>query len=158
MPKALNADRELVKSLFVQGFTPTQIARKMGLNADTVSTWSKRGSWTALRSKTYDSLNQPLENLAAMTIAEHSARVRDSLAQDLHATADTLRQTPVETDLEHLGRRAEVNQKLAASAGKVFEWGESQNSGSFQPGDMARMDAIMAIEVETTTAPVKQLT
>jgi hypothetical protein len=93
-PKALNFDGELVKALFVQVFTPTQIAHKTDLNADAVSTWSKRGNWTALRSKACEYWHQPLEKVAAVTIAERSARVRSALADELGGSVGALGQTP----------------------------------------------------------------
>ncbi len=111
-----------MKALFVQGFTPTQIARKTGLNANTVATWSKRGNWTGLRSKTCENLSQPLEKLAAVSIAERSARVRSALADELGESVSALRQTPLKPSLAHLDERAGVTQKLAGAASKTFGW------------------------------------
>jgi len=123
MPKALlNVDRELVKALFVQGFSPTQIAHKTGLNANSVATWAKRGDWTAIRAKTCESLSEPLEKLAALTIAERSSRVRSALADELGESVGALRQTPAKPELEHLNQRAEVAGKLTGAASKVFGW------------------------------------
>ena len=130
MPKALNYDRELVKALFVQGFTPTQIARKTGLNANSVATWSKRGDWTAIRSKTCESLSQPLERLAALTIAERSARVRSALADEVGESVGALRQTPAKPELQHLNQRAEVAGKLTGAAAKVFGWSDSSSGNA----------------------------
>ena len=143
--------RELVKALFVQGFTPTQIARKTGLNADTVSTWSKRGNWTALRSKTCESLSQPLERLAALTIAERSARVRSELADELGESVGALRQTPAKPELQHLNQRAEVAGKLASSASKVFGWEGDGETPLVIVGEMCRA---VELQAEVTTQPV----
>jgi hypothetical protein len=152
MPKALlNVDRELVKALFVQGFTPTQIARKTGLNSDTVATWSKRGKWTALRSKTCESLSQPLEKLAALTIAERSTRVRSALADELGESVGALRQTPAKPDLEHLSERAEVAGKLTNAAGKVFGWDGDGQTPLIVIGEMSRA---LEFEAEVTSPPV----
>jgi hypothetical protein len=139
MPKALlNVDHELVKALFVQGFTPTQIARKSGLNANSVATWSKRGNWTAIRSKTCESLSQPLEKLASLTIAERSTRVRSALADELGESITVLRQTPPKPELEHLNQRAEVTGKLTGSAAKVFGWDGDGREPLIIVGEMRR--------------------
>jgi hypothetical protein len=140
-----------VKALFVQGFTPTQIARKTGLNADTVSTWSKRGNWTALRSRTCESLSQPLEKLAALTIAERSARVRSALADELGESVGALRQTVAKPDLQHLNQRAEVSGKLTSSASKVFGWYDGGETPLIVIGEMSRA---LEFEAEVTSQPV----
>lgn len=119
MPKAIEADKELAKSLFIQGLPISTIARQIGVNINTVGTWTKRGQWTQLRGRTIEALDRPL---IGATLAEHSARMRETLAKGLTETASTLDTIKQKRNLPTVLARAEAMQKLTASAGKVFGW------------------------------------
>lgn len=134
MPKALpdrESKHELAKSLFIQDFNPVQIARKIGVNANTVGTWARRGNWTALRSKTCEALTEPGEKLVAMTLAEQSAAVREALATDLEQSAQLLPKLKQSSKPVEFKQRQEAVGKLADNAAVVFEWNQQPSGVNF---------------------------
>src|SRR5512140_2842583 len=96
MRKSLSKEtKELCRELAIQGLPLATIGLQTGVNANTISTWQKRERWTALRSKTCETLTKTGEKLATLTIAEASSKVRHSLAQELQTQTEILVQNPV---------------------------------------------------------------
>jgi hypothetical protein len=135
MPSALSEDsRELARELFMQGLSVAVISRKIGLNANTVSTWTKRGKWAELRSKLEHNLDGPGEKLACMTRAERSAAIRDALAEELQEQIAVLRGSPVQSPRElangKTGQgRSAVAKLIAESAALVHDWDSERPPG-----------------------------
>jgi IS30 family transposase len=135
MPSALSQDsRELARELFMQGLSVAVISRKIGLNANTVSTWTKRGKWAELRSKLEHNLDGPGEKLACMTRAERSAAIREALSEELREQVAILRGSPVQsvkelaTTKQGQGRAA-VAKIVAETASLVHDWSSEVTPG-----------------------------
>ncbi len=144
MPKAIEADWELVKARYVTGSSPAQLAAEFNVPVSTIRKRAQRGRWLRLRTGVKQNVDRLVEQAVSLTLAEKSAKVRDGLADELMRQVETVQRLPVKGGVRALSGRAELAQKMAASSAKVFGWepGVSVNVGiigAFDPDDLELM-------------------
>lgn len=125
MPKALEADKELVKSLYLQGVRPEEITRRTGVKPKTIMTWSYRGNWKDLISRTRQALEVVEHDMLSDQVAKLSVDVRRKLAEDLATTTDALPKHS--THLTKFNTRINAISTLATTAKTVFGWADNSN-------------------------------
>ncbi|MBI2928372.1 MAG: hypothetical protein HYY24_22110 [Verrucomicrobia bacterium] len=122
MPKAIEADWELIKARYITGSSSSQVAAEFGLSVGAIQKRAMRGGWTRLRTGVKDNVSGLVKQAVEMTLAEKSAKVRDGLADELMRQVETVQTLPVKGGLRALSERAELAQRMAASSAKVFGW------------------------------------
>ncbi len=144
MPKAIEADWELIKARYITGNSPRVLAAEFNLPVSAISKRVQRGGWLRLRTGVKQNVDRLVERAVTLTLAEKSAKVRDGLADELMRQVESVGRLPVRRGLRALSDRAELAQKMAASSAKVFGWepGVSVNVGiigAFDPDDLELM-------------------
>lgn len=125
--------RELVKTLYLQGLQPQAIGERLapkGITANLVSSWAKRGAWTALRLAAKQSDVVALQTVPEDPASAQEARVRAKLADELEAQVATLAREPVAGYGElpgRDGRTATLRQLVDTGAG-LYGWGKGQGT------------------------------
>jgi len=136
MPEALDVDREIVKALFIQGFTATQVARKTNLNPSTVSTWAHRGKWVSLRAKTDAALTNGTNGhgteqgrVIKAEVSAESARCRQMLSDQLLQVLLALAGISIEKTKDKLRERCDLLASIVGSAKVVHGWDNESTPG-----------------------------
>lgn len=144
MPKPLEADRELVKLLWLQGLKIPQIAEQTGLKPGTIKTWAHRGNWAETRSKAKEVLGTVPKQVVAMEIAKdlqaQSKAIREQLSDELRDQVATLRDKPAKyKDLPGKYGRASTTLTIANTAAKVFGWSEQTGNSVINIGTLNQL-------------------
>ncbi len=122
MPKAIEADWELIKARYITGNSPRVLAAEFNLPVSAISKRVQRGGWLRLRTGVKQNVDRLVERAVTLTLAEKSAKVRDGLADELMRQVESVGRLPVRRGLRALSDRAELAQKMAASSARVFGW------------------------------------
>ena len=142
-------DREnydLVKSLYISGCTPNEIADRLQIKPQKIKCWAHRGDWITLRTgvaKVVRTRGAKAANLdsnlsfrdtstgVSRSTDERSVLVKALLSKDLEAQARILANAPpvsiveLQTDKIRQGRSQTIRH-IADAAGKVFGWDQAQ--------------------------------
>lgn len=159
MPIALAADnREIVKTLYVQGFTPVTIQAKTGVNHRTVQTWSKRYNWRVLRAKVRGDLDASAMEVAKSSLNEQSKRLKERLSGELNDQMSVLERYPIKSakalaNTRYGQGRAAVVKTIVESASTIYGWSADNKHTLVQVNvlNQVDLDATDATEPE----PVK---
>ena len=135
MPQRLEADRELVKQLVIQGLKISKISELTGVKPKTIRTWSGRGEWSKIASDSSVALEQTGEKALAVQVArnlaERSEAVRSKLAMVVEDQADLLVQDPA-AKLSQLANspkgqgHASVVKTVTEAASTIFGWKDKE--------------------------------
>jgi hypothetical protein len=131
MKAALNVDWDLAMVLYTKGLQPSVIAQQLQVNVHSLKKHAQRHEWTALKAKVNEhvSLNEPTNSAKkTVSLAERSKAVRETLACDIHATAEMLHKVPLSKNLAHLAKRQGVVDQVATTGVKVFNWNHDSES------------------------------
>jgi transcriptional regulator with XRE-family HTH domain len=137
MPRPIDADWQLIKALFLQGFTQRQIAQRTGVSPGTIKGRATRHGWSLLRNSANATLVHP--GLAALTqhqsksLLKASQQAQDTFSTELAIQSQVLAANPPRklVDLANTPRRegrASVVQKLVNTASKLYGWDSQTNS------------------------------
>jgi hypothetical protein len=143
MPVALQADRGIVQALYMQGFSPPQIAAKTGLNPGTITTWSHRYGWKKARAQATEMVKSVVHAstpILSKTVAGTSDRVRESLATELEKQVNKLAEIPIAPGLNGLARKATVTKLLVDAARPVMGWDDQKSSSAVSVESMLDVD------------------
>lgn len=163
MAVAIQADKEQIKVLYVQGLSLTTLAKKFNISPNTIGNWVKRGNWTDLRNRTEQDLNKAV--LVAVNKQVNKAEqsrsetIRVKLMDELEVNLDALGKTKPKARLEHLSPRSRTLTSLVDAASKVFGWSEQITQSntlvllSLEPSQAAQQGLVRAIDVESSPAP-----
>lgn len=135
MPRPLAVDREAVRVLVV-ALGSAEAARKMGLNADTVRQWAKRGGWTegaVSRASLVTGEPTPAKLAMAATLPES---MRPVIVTGVTKPADALREA-----LEDDSRETRLS--LSRSARKMAR--DAENAPLNQAGDVLQVGKLSAL-------------
>ena len=146
MSRVSRNDWALGQLLFDQGVKYDEVAKRLGTTAAAVRQRSHRYAWTATREKALQEASRIVTGNSALTLVEKSRVVRNTLADELSESASALRQTPISSELAHLGERADVSTKLATASARVFSWADNQVVGLIDAGAMKLADSVEAAE------------
>ena len=154
MPAALATDREVIKTLYVQGFTPTVIQSKTGVNYRTVLTWARRFKWRLLRAKVADDLNSAALAVAQSSLTEQSKRLKEKLSNELHDQVSILERLPIKSakalaNTRYGQGRAAVVKTIVESAATVYGWSADNKHTLVQVNVLNQVD-LDATEPEPT--------
>ena len=147
--------RNLVKGLYFQGLSPSDIASKVALSADLISNWAKRYGWSRVRAEARQIMGdagrgKPLDERVRLG-SGGSARVRALLADEVEAQASALRSVPAKAN--KLGNtpqgqgRASVAKTIAETASLVFDWEAQKIQGIVIIGEVEAADPLASIDV-----------
>jgi hypothetical protein len=119
LPAKPAPDWNLAMGLFMRGgLSHKSIAAQSNVSVVSLRKRASRGNWVQMR--------QRLEQSApvAISLEERSEAVRTGLAADLVQTVSSLPDLKRSSDLEASKKRSELVSNVAATAERVFEWGE----------------------------------
>jgi hypothetical protein len=135
MPQRIEADRETVKQLWLQGLKISKISELTGVNPKTIRTWSSRYGWGKIASDSSVALEQTGGKvLVAQVVADldfRSRAARAKLAEVLEAQAELIAQNPP-SKLGQLANTpkgqglASVTKTIVEASAKVFGWKEKE--------------------------------
>jgi hypothetical protein len=135
MPQRIEADRETVKQLWLQGLKISKISELTGVNPKTIRTWSSRYGWSRIASETRLALKQTGEKaLVAQVVADldfRSRAARAKLAEVLEGQAELIAQNPP-SKLGQLANTpkgqglASVTKTIVEASAKIFGWKEKE--------------------------------
>ena len=123
--QAVQADWDLIQTLYAQGVGPKEISARTGVKADSISSRASRRNWQRLVTATKQVMQEPIREKPE--IDEHSKRTRAALGKFVSRSAEL-----VEQEIPRLtGKRAiRLNQDLeplVRNAKQVFGWSENSN-------------------------------
>jgi hypothetical protein len=165
MPKAIDADRETVKLLYIQGVKTSVIAAETGVKQGTIKTWANRYGWNQLGARANAVLVSRGEarlRESTRTLQAASQALRGGLSEELLDQLAVLRSQPPRrtADLGNSPRgqgRAAVAKTLAEAASLVHDWDAEHAPGLIVVGLVERYepeDGEMAPAVEIEPAGV----
>lgn len=140
--------KELAKSLYLQGLKAPVIAETISVPVGTIRKWSTRGGWPSLSAQTSVIRIQRAEGRAgseaAANIQDRSNRVRSLLAAEVEAQAQALAsQPPKPSELGNTPQRqgrAAIAKAIADTASTVFDWQSQVTQGLIVIGEVERAD------------------
>ena len=98
MPRRLEADRELVKQLWLQRFKTSEISAQTGVKPKTIQTWRSRYGWRKNASDTRLAVKQTGEKTLSLQacedLAQRAKALRAELATILEAQARLMAENP----------------------------------------------------------------
>lgn len=135
MPKPLEINREIVKTLYLQGYTTKTICDQTGCTPTALKTWRNRFKW-----------NQQVAEAREIAVT-HSAGVqsrslalRETLADVLAKHSAALAKVPASPNLKHIKQVGDALEPLTRSAKTVFDWGNDKPNALIVMGDMRALD------------------
>lgn len=138
-PTRGQVDWKDVKSLYLQGMEPADIAKKLNVNRLTINVGLSKRGITKLERKPPNS--KDLESLSRST--------REKLAVKVEKLTDCLPDPP--KGLQNQNIYADTLQKVAKTAGGIHGWGEGAQIAVIVAGDIGGRPDQEAIEVESST-------
>jgi transposase len=150
MPKAIEADWDLIQTLYTAGTSANEISRKMGVSVSAIQTRASRHDWRRLAAEVASKVSRDAQQAAK--------EVGDQLRQELglHLKAH-VKSIPQARGWKHAAR---INQELVpliSNAQKVFGWQESVQAPAVRINVMASAVRIQdsaeakAIDIESST-------
>jgi len=142
----LDNNRIQAKAMFLSGLTIREIAASLGVNPNTVGSWTKRGNWGQIRAQMSAQMNKvgsPLVTKHSFTdssLAKRSALIRQSLSYEVEDQVESLRSTPCAP--EQLGNtpagegRATILKKITETAALIHGWDSERSPGLIVITDM----------------------
>lgn len=121
---------------YAQGFTPIAIAKKVGVNVNTINTWRNRYKWVAIRCNTEDDLRVASEKAVQFSLASASERLKRGLSNELEATLGAVQAVPQKGTLRGAKERLEVIEPISRVAKTVFDWGQQEQLGLIMVGQI----------------------
>jgi hypothetical protein len=131
MPQPIEANRELVKSLYIQGVKISIISTQTGVKTKTIQTWSSRYKWGRIASETREAMRETgQKSLAAeigVDLGKNSDLIRERLSHELLAQTEVLSKSKPESfgELRNTPEgqgRTQVAKVLADTASVVHGW------------------------------------
>lgn len=118
-------DWRLIETLFMGGASHRELAQQFGLQYGCIRMHMHRHGLTKARKRAQEL--QPAEEASDprplnTMLGEKSARVRNSLANELMNATEALQSIPIPKAVRPFKQRAEAANTLALSAEKVFGW------------------------------------
>lgn len=138
-PTRGQVDWKDVKSLYLQGMEPADIAKKLNVNRLTINVGLSKRGITKLEREAPNF--KDLQGLSRST--------RDKLARKVEKMADCLPDPP--KGLQNQNIYADTLQKVAKTAGGIHGWGEGAQIAVIVAGDISGRPEQDAIEVESTS-------
>lgn len=140
MPQAIEADRELIKQLWIQGLSTEAIASKTGVNRGTIRTWINRYGWNTLKSNLTEAVRLEVKGpLLTDQVAQASIAARNKLAEHLQSTVALL---PKPKTWKQGARQQQDLESTVRNAEKVFGWKESTASSMINSRSISAFESI----------------
>jgi len=129
MAQALQVDRDMVRTLYMAGVRPTEIARQTGCKAATIGAWATRYGWV----KALRGMSQSMQIVQARAISGDN-RLRDALRSEAASQVETLTKTPIKNarslaNTPQRQGRAAVLKTLTEAVSLIDDWEQEKRSG-----------------------------
>jgi hypothetical protein len=121
MPKAIQADWELLKARYIVGASPKQLADEFGVSLVALRRRIVRGRWVRLRTGVKEDVSQAVEK-TLISLRAKSERVKERLADELVRQTEALEHVPSKKNLKALSARSAIASTMATTSEKVFGW------------------------------------
>lgn len=142
---------EQAKALYYQGLRPSEIGKRLNLKSDTIQKRAKKEGWQAIKGAINVKVAEIVSGSIVKTLSKKSARLKDRLANELHAQMDAIEACPVKSypELASDGQgRAGVVKTITDTGKIVFGW-------DAQPTTETMFCNLDAIDAEVKDEPLQ---
>lgn len=158
MPTPVSLDRDLCKTLVLQGIPVKEIAAQTGVTIGVINVWKHRYGWGKLL-QAKEAIVLAHQTKLDQPKPEHSERLKNGIAEELVKDLELVESKPAKT-LSEARNRQGVLSTMAGTAKIVCGWTDTviNQTFNFPLMDSARLDTTPAIDVQSQAVDTKPVT